>query len=393
MQTAYIVKGCRTAIAKAKKGALRAIRTDDFSAALLRHLLKQTPQLDPSQIDDVMVGCAMPEGVQGLNMARFIALMGLESHLTAAVTVNRYCASGIETIAMASAKIQAGMADCIIAGGAESMSQIPMGGYAPAPNYQLTQNGKASYYWNMGLTAEAVACKFNISRAAQDEFAYQSHKKAIKAIREGKFKASITPITGEQIVLNDQEQQIAQSFCFDEEECPRADTSLEALAKLKPIFQQGGTVTAGNASQMSDGAAFVFVMSERMVKQLNLKPMARLIAYETAGVAPEIMGIGPVEAIAKALKKSGLKMQALDLIELNEAFAAQSLAVIKQAKLNPEIINVNGGAIALGHPLGCTGAKLTIQLLDELRLRGRRYGMVSLCVGTGQGVAGIFEML
>ena len=309
------------------------------------------------------------------------------------VTVNRYCASGLETIAMATAKIQSGMADCIIAGGAESMSYIPMGGYKPTPDYKVAAAGHEDYYWGMGLTAEAVANQFNVSRADQDEFAYQSHMKALKAQAEGKFDNQIVPITVEQTFINEKGKKETKTYTVAKDEGPRAGTSIDALSGLKPVFAADGSVTAGNSSQMSDGAAFVMVMSEEMVKELNLQPIARMVSYAASGVEPRIMGIGPVKAIPKALAQAKLNQNQIDLIELNEAFAAQSLAVIRELNLNPEIINVNGGAIALGHPLGCTGAKLSVQLFDEMKIRGAKYGMVSMCVGTGQGAAGIFELI
>jgi len=335
----------------------------------------------------------MPEAEQGLNVGRLISLMGLKVTDVPGVTVNRYCASGLETIAMATAKIQSGMADCIIAGGAESMSFIPMGGYKPTPDYKITAAGHEDYYWGMGLTAEAVANQFNVSRADQDEFAFQSHMKALKAQTDGKFDKQIVPITVEQIFVNENGKKETISYIVNKDEGPRAGTSVEALAGLKSVFAADGSVTAGNSSQMSDGAAFVLIMSEAMVKELNIEPIARMVSYAASGVEPRIMGIGPVTAIPKALKQAGLKQDQIDLIELNEAFAAQSLAVIRELGLNPEIVNVNGGAIALGHPLGCTGAKLSVQLFDEMRLRNSKYGIVSMCVGTGQGAAGIFEFL
>jgi acetyl-CoA acyltransferase len=319
--------------------------------------------------------------------------MGLKITDVPGVTVNRYCASGVETIAMATAKIQSGMADCIIAGGAESMSFIPMGGYKPTPDYKITAAGHEDYYWGMGLTAEAVAKQFNVSRADQDEFAFQSHMKALKAQAEGKFDKQIVPITVEQTFVNENGKKETKSYIVNKDEGPRAGTSVEALAGLKPVFAADGSVTAGNSSQMSDGAAFVLIMSEEMVKELNLEPIVRMVSYAASGVEPRIMGIGPVTAIPKALKQAGLKQNQIDLIELNEAFAAQSLAVVRELGLNPEIVNVNGGAIALGHPLGCTGAKLSVQLFDEMRLRNSKYGIVSMCVGTGQGAAGVFEFL
>jgi acetyl-CoA acyltransferase len=393
MKTAYIVKGYRTAVGKAPKGLFRFKRPDELAAETIEHMMAQLPHFDKTRIDDVMVGNAMPEAEQGLNVARLISLMGLKITDVPGVTVNRYCASGLETIAMATAKIQSGMADCIIAGGAESMSYIPMGGYKPTPDYKITAAGHEDYYWGMGLTAEAVANQFNVSRADQDEFAFQSHMKALKAQAEGKFDNQIAPITVEQTFVNEDGKKETKSYVVTKDEGPRAGTSVEALGNLKPVFAADGSVTAGNSSQMSDGAAFVLIMSEAMVKELNLEPIARMLSYAASGVEPRIMGIGPVTAIPKALKQAGLKQDQINLIELNEAFAAQSLAVVRELGLNPEIINVNGGAIALGHPLGCTGAKLSVQLFDEMRLRNSKYGIVSMCVGTGQGAAGVFEFL
>ncbi len=393
MKQAYIVSGFRTAVGKAPKGVFRFKRPDELAAETIAHMMGALPEFDKARIDDVMVGNAMPEAEQGLNMARLISLMGLKIHDVPGVTVNRYCASGIETIGMATAKIQAGMANCIIAGGAESMSFIPMGGYKPVPDYALAKDGKEDYYWGMGLTAEAVAKEFHISREDQDKFAYQSHQKALKAQADGKFDKQIVPINIEQTYLGEDGKKATRSYTVTKDEGPRADTSLDALGKLKPVFAADGSVTAGNSSQMSDGAAFVMVMSEEMVKELNLVPIARLVSYASAGVEPRIMGIGPIKAIPKALAQAGMKQEDIQLIELNEAFASQSLAVIRELGLNPDIINVNGGAIALGHPLGCTGAKLSVQLFDEMKLRGLKYGMVTMCVGTGQGAAGIYELL
>lgn len=393
MKTAYIVKAYRTAVGKAPKGLFRFKRPDELAAETIDFMMNEVPQLDKTRIDDVMVGNAMPEAEQGLNMGRLISLMGLKITDVPGVTVNRYCASGIETIGMATAKIQSGMADCIIAGGAESMSFIPMGGYKPAPDYRAAAAGNEDYYWGMGLTAEAVAKQFNISREDQDEFSYQSHMKALKAQSEGKFDSQIVPITVEQTFVNPKGKKETTSYLVTKDEGPRAGTSVEALAKLRPVFAADGSVTAGNSSQMSDGAAFVLIMSEEMVKELNLEPIARLVTFASAGVEPRIMGIGPVKAIPKALKQAGLNQNDIELIELNEAFAAQSLAVIRELNLNPDIINVNGGAIALGHPLGCTGAKLSVQLFEEMKRRGNKYGMVTMCVGTGQGTAGIYELL
>lgn len=391
--TAYIVKAYRTAVGKAPKGVFRFKRPDELAAETIQHMMNELPDFDKKRIDDVMVGNAMPEAEQGLNFGRLISLMGLEINDVPGVTVNRYCASGLETIGMATARIQSGMADCIIAGGAESMSFIPMGGYRPTPDYAVAKAGHEDYYWGMGLTAEAVAKQFNISREDQDLFGYHSHQKALKAQAEGKFDNQIVPITIEQTFVNANGKKETKSYLVNKDEGPRADTSLEALSKLKPVFAADGSVTAGTSSQMSDGAAFVLIMSEELVKELNLTPIARLVNYASAGVEPRIMGIGPVKAIPKALKQAGLQLKDIDLIELNEAFASQSLAVIRELGLNPDIVNVNGGAIALGHPLGCTGAKLSVQLFDEMKRRGNKYGMVTMCVGTGQGAAGIFELL
>ena len=395
MKTAYIVKGYRTAVGKAPKGLFRFKRTDELAAETIQHMMKEIPQLDVKRIDDVIVGNAMPEGSQGLNMARLISLMGLKSVDVPGVTVNRFCSSGVETIAMATAKIQAGMAECIIAGGAESMSAVPMTGYKPELNYNTVKAGHEDYYWGMGNTAEAVANQFKVSREDQDEFAYHSHMKALKAQAENRFQDQIAPITVEQTYLDANGKKATKSYTVTKDEGPRAGTSKEALAKLRAVFAAGGSVTAGNSSQMSDGAAFVMVMSEDMVKELNIEPIARMVNYAAAGVEPRIMGIGPVAAIPKALKQAGLQQNDIDLIELNEAFASQSLAVIRELGLNQDIVNVNGGAIALGHPLGCTGAKLSVQLFDEMRKRNmkNKYGLVTMCVGTGQGAAGIFEFL
>jgi acetyl-CoA acyltransferase len=392
MKTAYIVKAYRTAVGKAPKGVFRFKRPDELAAETIAHILRDLPDFDKTRIDDVMVGNAMPEAEQGLNMARLISLMGLKIDDVPGVTVNRYCASGLETIGMATAKIQAGMAQCIIAGGAESMSFIPMGGYKPTPDYELVSQGHESYYWGMGLTAEAVANEYNISREDQDQFAFDSHRKALKAQEEGKFNNQLVPISITQTYLDENGKKATKTYTVSADEGPRADTSLEALAKLKPVFADNGSVTAGNSSQMSDGAAFVLVMSEELVKELNVQPIARLVNFASAGVAPRVMGIGPIKAIPKVLQQAGLQLQDIDLIELNEAFASQSLAVIRSLGLNPDIVNVNGGAIALGHPLGCTGAKLSVQLFDEMKRRGNKYGLVSMCVGTGQGSAGVFEV-
>ena len=395
MKTAYIVKAYRTAVGKAPKGLFRFKRTDELAAETIKHMMKELPQLEVKRIDDVIVGNAMPEGAQGLNMARLISLMGLDSVDVPGVTVNRFCSSGLETIGIAAAKIQSGMADCIIAGGAESMSSVPMTGFKPDLNYDLIKSGHEDYYWGMGNTAEAVANQFKVSREDQDEFAFNSHMKALKAQAENRFQEQIVPITVDQTYVDAHGKKATKSYTVTKDEGPRKGTSKEALAKLRAVFAQGGSVTAGNSSQMSDGAAFVMVMSEEMVKELNLEPIARLVNYAAAGVPPRIMGIGPVKAIPKALKQAGLKQDDIELIELNEAFASQSLAVMRELELNQDIVNVNGGAIALGHPLGCTGAKLSVQLFDEMRKRNMqgKYGMVTMCVGTGQGAAGIFEFL
>ena len=392
MRQAYIIKGFRTAVGKAPKGSLRFTRPDVLAATVIEKLMAAVPQLDKDRIDDLIVGNAMPEAEQGLNVARLISLMGLNTDKVPGVTINRYCASGSEAIAIASAKIQAGMADCIIAGGTESMSYIPMGGYKPVPETEIAKTNP-DYYWGMGYTAEEVANQYKISREEQDQFAYESHMKALKANEEGKFANQIVSVPVEYNFLDENQKMQTKKFDFNVDEGPRKDTSIEGLAKLRPVFANGGSVTAGNSSQMSDGAAFVIVMSEEMVKELGLEPEARLVAYAAAGLEPRIMGMGPIYAIPKALKQAGLELKDIDLIELNEAFASQSVAIKKELNLNPDILNVNGGAIALGHPLGCTGTKLTVQLLDEMRKRGNKYGMVSMCVGTGQGAASIFELL
>ncbi len=393
MKTAYIVQGYRTAVGKAPKGVFRFKRPDEMAAETIEYLLKQVPQLDKKRIDDVIVGNAMPEAEQGLNIGRLISLMGLKIEDVPGMTVNRYCASGIETISIAIAKIQSGMADCIIAGGVESMSYIPMGGYRAVPDYKVSKAGHEDYYWGMGLTAEAVAQQFKVSREDQDEFAYNSHQKALKALDNGTFKDDIVPITVEQIFVGKDGKKHTKSYVVDTDEGPRRGTSIEALSKLRPVFAAGGSVTAGNSSQMSDGASFVLIMSEEMVKELNIEPIARMVSFAAVGVEPRIMGIGPVAAIPKALKQAGMQLKDIELIELNEAFASQSLAVIRELDLNPDIVNVNGGAIALGHPLGCTGSKLSVQLFNEMRRRKNKYGIVTMCVGTGQGAAGVYELL
>ena len=393
MKQAYIIKGYRTAVGKAPKGSLRFTRPDVMAATVIEKLMAAVPQLDKNRIDDLIVGNAMPEEEQGLKVTRLISLMGLNTDQVPGVTVNRYCASGSEAIAIASAKIQAGMADCIIAGGTESMSYIPMGGYKPVPESDMAKSNP-DYYWGMGYTAEEVANQFKISREEQDQFAFESHNKALKANETGRFKDQIVPIPVEYNYLDENQKMQTKKYDFTMDEGPRKDTSLEGLAKLRPVFANGGSVTEGNSSQMSDGAAFVIVMSEEMVKELGLEPEARLVAYAAAGLEPRIMGMGPLYAVPKALKQAGLELKDIDLIELNEAFASQSVALKKELNLNPDILNVNGGAIALGHPLGCTGTKLTVQLLDEMRKRGNmKYGMVTMCVGTGQGAASIFELL
>ncbi|WP_139924710.1 acetyl-CoA C-acyltransferase [Hymenobacter sp. DG01] len=389
---AYIVAGYRTAVGKATRGGFRFTRPDDLAADVIKHLVASVPALDPTRIDDVMVGNAVPEAEQGLQMGRLISLLALPINVSGLI-VNRYCGSGVETIAMAASKISAGMAECIVAGGTESMSMVPTVGWKTVPNYKLAQQ-HPDYYLGMGLTAEAVAQDYKVSREDQDLFAYNSHQKAIKAIQEGKFKEQIVPITVEETYLDQATgKKKNRSFVVDTDEGPRADTSVEALAKLRPVFAANGSVTAGNSSQTSDGAAFVIVMSERMVKELNLEPIARMITYATEGIDPRIMGMGPIKAIPKALKQAGMKLEDIDLIELNEAFASQSIAIVRELNIDESKLNVNGGAIALGHPLGCSGAKLSIQLFHELRARNKKYGMVTACVGGGQGVAGIYELL
>lgn len=391
MKEAYIVKGFRTAIGKAPKGVFRFKRPDELAAETIKYMMDKVPELDVKRIDDVIVGNAMPEAEQGLNIARLISLMGLGTIDVAGVTVNRYCASGLETIAMATAKIKSGMADVIIAGGVESMSYIPMGGYKPVPDYKLAKENP-NYYWGMGLTAEAVATKYNVSREEQDKFAFESHMKALKAINDGKFKEEIAPINVEHVYLDDNNKKINSNYTVDTDQGPRVGTNTDVLSKLKPVFSAGGSVTAGNSSQMSDGAAFVLVVSEKIMKELNLEPIAKLVNYTASGVEPSLMGIGPTVAIPKVLKLAGIKQNDIELIELNEAFASQSLAVMKELDIDSNIVNVNGGAIALGHPLGCTGAKLSIQLFSEMKRKKAKYGMVTMCVGVGQGAAGIFEV-
>lgn len=388
---AYIVAGYRTAVGKAKKGGFRFTRPDDLAADVIKHLVASIPGLEPGTIDDLIVGNAVPEAEQGMQMGRMISLLALPIEVPGMV-INRYCGSGLEAINIASARIHAGLADCIIAGGTESMSLVPVMGWKTALNYKIATE-HPEYYTSMGLTAEEVARDYKISREDMDEFSYNSHMKAIAAIQEGKFKQEIVPIEVEETYLDENIKKQRRKFVMDTDEGPRSDTSLEALARLKPVFAQGGTVTAGNSSQTSDGASFVLVMSEKRMKELNLEPIARLVSYVAAGVDPRIMGIGPVSAVPKALAKAGLKKDDIEQIELNEAFAAQSLAVIRKLELDPDKVNVNGGAIALGHPLGCSGAKLSVQLFNEMRRRGQKYGMVTACVGGGQGVAGVYELL
>ena len=389
---AYIVAARRSAVGKATRGGFRFTRPDTIAAEVIKALMKTVPNVDNEQVDDVIVGCATPEAEQGLNIGRLISLIALDTDKVPGMTVNRYCSSGLETIAIASAKIHSGIADCIIAGGVESMSLLPMGGWRIVPNADIMLTNP-DYYWGMGLTAEAVAKEYNITRDMQDEFAWQSHQKAIAAISSGDFKDQIVPINVAETYVDESDGKKERNFWVATDEGPRADTSMAALAKLKPVFDAKGTVTAGNSSQTSDGAAFVMVVSERFMKANNLEPIARLVNYAVAGVPPRIMGIGPIAAIPKVLKMAGMKQQDMALIELNEAFASQSLAIVKELDLNNAIVNVNGGAIALGHPMGCTGAKLSVQLFSELEKRNERYGMVTMCVGTGQGAAGIFELL
>ncbi|MBK8444007.1 MAG: acetyl-CoA C-acyltransferase [Sphingobacteriales bacterium] len=391
MQNAYLVAGFRTAVTKSKKGGFRFVRPDDLAVDVIQQLLASVPQLDPVLVEDLVVGNAIPEAAQGMQIGRMIGVRVLPK-TTAGMTVNRYCASGVETIAIAAAKIQAGMAECIIAGGVESMSLVPMVGWRTELNYEVAKT-HPDYYSSMGLTAEAVAQKYHVSRQDQDEFAYHSHRKAINAIEKGYFKNGILPVKVDEVYVNEQGKRAERNFVIDTDEGPRADTSIETLSKLKPAFAANGSVTAGNSSQTSDGAAFVIVASEDFVKRHNLQPIGRFITAISVGVDPKYMGIGPVAAIPKALKNAGLQLNDIDLIELNEAFAAQALAVIREAGLNPDVVNINGGAIALGHPLGCTGTKLTVQILDDLKRLNKKYGMVTACVGGGQGIAGIVERL
>ena len=389
---AYIVAGYRSAVGKAPRGLFRFMRPDDLAAGVVKHLVNSIPNLDKESIDDVIVGNATPEAEQGLNIGRMISLMGLDTDQVPGMTVNRYCSSGLETIAIASAKINAGLADCIIAGGVETMSPIPFGGWRIVPNADVAKNNP-DWYWGMGLTAEAVANQYNISRDVQDEFALKSHLKALDAIEAGRFKDDIVPIEVEEIFLGKGDKRETRSYTVDTDEGPRKGSNIEGLQRLKPVFAQGGSVTAGNSSQTSDGAAFVMVMSEKKMKELGVEPIARLVSYSIVGVEPRIMGIGPVKAIPSVLQRAGMKLEDIEQIELNEAFASQSVAVINELNLNSDIVNVNGGAIAMGHPLGCTGAKLSVQLLNEMRRRKQKYGMVTMCVGAGQGAAGIYELL
>ncbi len=389
MQEAYIIAGFRSAVGKAKRGGFRFYRPDDLAVTIIQGLLASVPQLDPKRVDDLIVGNAVPEAEQGLQVGRMISVRALGIEVPG-MTVNRYCASGLETIAIATAKIRSGQAECIVAGGTESMSMVPTAGWKTVPAYSVASE-TPDYYLSMGLTAEAVAKEFNVSREAQDEFSYNSHQKAMSAISSGFFKSGILPVTVEEVYVDAKGKKQQKSFVVDTDEGPRSDTSREALAKLKPAFATGGCVTAGNSSQTSDGAAFVIVMGEKMVNELGLKPIARLVNCASAGVHPRIMGIGPVAAIPKALKQAGMNLSQIDLIELNEAFASQSLAVIREAELNPEIVNINGGAIALGHPLGCTGTKLTVQITNDMKRLNKKYGIVTACVGGGQGIAGIIE--
>ena len=393
MKEAYIIKAYRTAVGKAPRGFFKFKRPDELAAETIEYMISQIPDFDKKLIDDLIVGNAMPEAEQGFNVARLISLMGLKVDDVPGVTINRFCASGLETIAIATAKIKSGMSDCIIAGGVESMSYIPMTGFKPVPNYNTVSKGKEDYYWGMGLTAEQVANEYKVSRESQDLFAYESHQKAIKALEEKKFSEQIAPIKVKEIYLDENLKKKERETTFNEDQGPRKDTSVEVLSKLRPVFSATGSVTAGNSSQMSDGAAFVMIVSEKMLKKLNVEPIAKLIGYSVAGLPPKIMGMGPVRAIPKVLDQVGMKLKEIELFELNEAFASQSIAVINELKLEKDIVNVNGGAIALGHPLGCSGAKLSVQLFDEMKLRKLKYGMVTMCVGTGQGAAGIFEKL
>ena len=389
MQDAYIVAGFRTAVGKSKRGGFRFTRPDDLAIEVIKNVLASVPQLEAKRIDDVIVGNAVPEAEQGLQVGRIIAARALGIEVPG-MTINRYCASGLEAIAIATAKIRTGMAECIVAGGTESMSLVPTAGWKPVPAYSIAKD-EPDYYLSMGLTAEAVAKEYNVNREDQDVFSYGSHQKAINAIQNGYFKTGILPVTVEDVYVDDKGKRQTRSYVMDTDEGPRKDTSVEVLSKLKPVFAAGGSVTAGNSSQTSDGAAFVIVMGENMVKEIGLKPWARLVACASAGVHPRIMGVGPIEAVPKALKQAGMSLNNIDLVELNEAFASQSLAVIRTLGINPEIVNINGGAIALGHPLGCTGCKLTIQITHDMKRLNKKYGIVTACVGGGQGIAGIIE--
>jgi acetyl-CoA acyltransferase len=391
MKTAYIVAGYRTAVGKSGKGGFRFTRADELGADVIRKLMADFPQLDPERVDDVIVGNATPEAEQGLNIGRMISLMGLNSDKVPGMTVNRYCSSGLQTIALATYQIQSGAAHCIIAGGVETMSPIPFGGWRIVPNADVAKSNP-DWYWGMGLTAEAVANEFKVSREDQDAFSLGSHEKALKAIAEGKFKDEIVPITVDEIYLDKNEKRQERSFIVDTDEGPRA-SNMEAMARLKPVFSATGSVTAGNSSQTSDGAAFVMVMSEELVKELNIKPIARMVGYSVVGLEPRIMGMGPLHAVPAVLKQTGMTLNQIDQIEMNEAFASQAIACMRGLNVNPDIVNVNGGAIAMGHPLGCTGAKLSVQLFNEMRRRNQKHGIVTMCVGTGQGAAGVFELL
>ena len=388
---AYIVAGYRTAVTKSKKGGFRFYRPDDLAVDVIKGLLASVPELDSKRVDDLIVGNAVPEAEQGLQVGRMISVRALGIEVPG-MTVNRYCASGLETIAIATAKIRTGMADCIIAGGTESMTMVPTSGWKTVPAYSVTSE-TPDYYLGMGLTAEAVSKEYNVTREQQDEFSLHSHRKAMNAITNGYFKSGILPMPVEEVYVDKNNKKQRRTFVVDTDEGVRADTSLEALAKLKPAFALGGTVTAGNSSQTSDGAAFVIVMSEKMMNELKLKPIARLVQCVSAGVHPRVMGIGPVEAVPKVLKRAGMNLSKIDLIELNEAFASQALAVIKTLDIDPSKVNINGGAIALGHPLGCTGAKLTVQIINDMKRLNKKYGIVTACVGGGQGIAGIIENL
>jgi len=392
MKTAYIVGGYRSAVGKSGKGMFRFTRPDEMGKQVVQHLLKDFPELDTERIDDIIVGNATPEAEQGLNLARMISLMGLNTDKVPGMTINRYCSSGLQSIALAKYQIESGAANCIIAGGVECMSPIPFGGWRIVPHHKVSKENP-EWYWGMGLTAEEVAKKFNVSRDSQDEFALNSHLKAISAIETGKFESQIAPVVVNHVFLDENEKKQEKKYVVKTDEGPRKNSNIKALSKLRPVFKNGGTVTAGNSSQTSDGASFVLVMSEEMVKELNIEPIARLISYKVIGLDPKIMGVGPLYAIPKALKIAGIKLKDLQQIELNEAFASQSVAIINELGLDPEIVNVNGGAIALGHPLGCTGAKLSVQLINEMKRRKQKFGAVTMCVGTGQGACGIFEIL